>query len=76
MTKENKYHFGREIIFNLRSCHAINEKVYLHWIDKLQKDEDGECITKTQLQAAINWWSKNGHFNIDHLLRVLEAKNK
>ena len=39
MAEENKYHFGREIIFNLRSCNAINEKVYLHWIDKLQKDE-------------------------------------
>ena len=38
-TEENKYHFAREIIFNLRSCHAISEKVYLHWIDKLIKDE-------------------------------------
>lgn len=37
--EENKYHFAREVIFNLRSCHAITQKVYLHWIDKLNKDE-------------------------------------
>lgn len=36
---ENKYHFGREIIYNLRSCHAISNEVYLHWLDKLNKEE-------------------------------------
>ena len=39
MDEENKYHFAREIIFNLRVCKAISEKVYLHWVDKLIKDE-------------------------------------
>jgi hypothetical protein len=37
--EENKYHFAREVIFNLRSCHAISYEVYLHWIDKLNNDE-------------------------------------
>jgi hypothetical protein len=37
--EENKYHFAREVIFNLRSCHAISNEVYLHWIDKLNNDE-------------------------------------
>ena len=39
MEEENKYHFAREIIFNLRACQAITDKVYLHWIDKLIEDE-------------------------------------
>ena len=39
LNNENKYHFGREIIYNLRSCHAISNEVYLHWIDKLIKEE-------------------------------------
>ncbi len=38
--EENKYHFAREIIFNLRACKAISAKVYLHWIDKLIYDEN------------------------------------
>lgn len=33
-------------------------------------------MTPTQLQAAQNWWNNNGHFNLDLLIRVLEAKNK
>jgi hypothetical protein len=37
--EESKYHFAREIIFELRACKAISDKVYLHWIDKLIKDE-------------------------------------
>jgi len=37
--EENKYHFAREVIFNLRSCHAVSNEVYLHWIDKLNNDE-------------------------------------
>lgn len=36
---ENKYHFAREVLFNLRSCYAISDTVYLHWIDKLISDE-------------------------------------
>lgn len=40
MEEENKYHFAREIIFNLRACKAITDKVYLHWIDKLIEDEN------------------------------------
>ena len=40
VTDKNKYHFAREIIFELRACRAISEKVYLHWIYKLTKDEN------------------------------------
>jgi hypothetical protein len=40
MEEENKYHFAREIIFNLKACKAITDKVYLHWIDKLTEDEN------------------------------------
>lgn len=36
---DNKYNYGREIIFNLRSCHAINEQVYLHWLNKIDEEE-------------------------------------
>ena len=45
-TEENKYWFAREIIFNLRACRAISEKVYLHWIDKLIEDEKQAVINK------------------------------
>lgn len=37
--RESKHHFAREIFFTLKSCQAISEKVYLHWIDKLILDE-------------------------------------
>ena len=40
MEEENKYQFAREIIFNLRACRAITDKVYLHWVDKLIEDEN------------------------------------
>ena len=36
---DNKYNYGREIIFNLRSCQAISPEVYLHWIDKIDNEE-------------------------------------
>lgn len=42
--EENKYYFAREIIITLRACKAINEKVYLHWLDKLNKDEKDESV--------------------------------
>lgn len=42
VTGKNKYHFAREIIFELRACRGISEKVYLHWIDKLIQDEKQE----------------------------------
>jgi len=38
-TEESKYHYGREIIFNLRSCYAITPEVYLHWLDKINEEE-------------------------------------
>lgn len=37
--KDNKYNYGREIIFELRACHAISAEVYLHWLDKIDKEE-------------------------------------
>lgn len=58
MEKQNKYHFAREIIFNLRSCHAINERVYLHWIDKLIKDEDidyARCSTELKEKEVLSF---------------------
>jgi len=45
-TEESKYHFAREVIFNLRSCQAISEAVYMHWIDKLLKDEESYAALK------------------------------
>lgn len=33
-------------------------------------------MTLTQLKAAQKWWNNNGHFNLDLLLKILEAKNK
>ena len=46
---ENKYHFAREVIYELRTCHAITEKVYLHWLDKLIEDErDDEELKKVE----------------------------
>lgn len=42
MDDENKYHFAREVLFSLRAARAINEKVYLHWVDKLNQDEKNE----------------------------------
>jgi hypothetical protein len=48
-TEENKYHFAREIIFNLRSTRAISDKVYLYWVDKLIEDEK---ISKNTVDLA------------------------
>ena len=39
MDNESKYHYGREIICTLRSCTAISERVYLHWLDKINDEE-------------------------------------
>lgn len=33
-------------------------------------------MTLTQLKVAQNWWNHNGHFNLDLLLKILDAKNK
>ena len=65
MDEENKYHFAREIIFNLRACKAITDKVYLHWIDKLIEDEKkakkneslhlvSGCFTADDMEEAYN----------------------
>ena len=35
----NKYNYGREIIFELRACHAISAEVYMHWLEKIDKEE-------------------------------------
>ena len=62
-TEENKYHFAREVIFNLRTCHAITPEVYNHWIDKLIEDDNkakdndvlgdvSETFTKGELRDA------------------------
>ena len=36
---DNKYNYGREIIFELRACHAISAEVYMHWLEKIDKEE-------------------------------------
>lgn len=48
----NKYHFSIEIIFTLRSCKAITESVYLHWIDKLTKDEM-EALSQRDVSGCV-----------------------
>ena len=35
----DKYTYAREIIYSLRTCNAITDKVYQHWLDKINKDE-------------------------------------
>jgi len=44
--KENKYYYAREVIINLRSCHAITAEVYIHWLDKLNAEEKQASITR------------------------------
>ena len=43
--EENKYYFARELIFELRATKAISEKVYLHYVDKLIKDEKNHGVS-------------------------------
>jgi hypothetical protein len=38
--EDNKYKYAREIIFDLRVCQAISPEVYLHWIDKIDNEEE------------------------------------
>jgi len=33
-------------------------------------------MTPTELYEAIKWWRDGGNFNLELLLRILEAKNK
>lgn len=33
-------------------------------------------MTVTQLKAAIQWWNRNGSFNLNHLEKVLIAKGQ
>jgi hypothetical protein len=35
----DKYHYAREIFSNLRTCRAIRAEVYMHWIEKINKEE-------------------------------------
>ncbi len=39
MENDNKYNYAREIMFTLKSCHAITPKVYMHWLDKIDREE-------------------------------------
>lgn len=39
MGGESKQHYARELIFELRARHSITVGVYLHWLDKLNKEE-------------------------------------
>jgi len=38
---EEDYHYfyAREMLFNLRSCGAISAETYLHWLDKVDKEQ-------------------------------------
>ena len=51
MDNESKYHYGREIICTLRSCTAISERVYLHWLDKINKEEKLKSRNKEYVAA-------------------------
>jgi len=35
----NKYHFARNVLFQLRSNHSISNRVYLKWLDALDNEE-------------------------------------
>ena len=45
MDNESKYHYGREIICTLKSCTAISERVYLHWLEKINSEEKLEAAS-------------------------------
>jgi len=70
MEEENKYHFAREIIFNLRSCHAITDKVYLHWIDKLIEDE--KQAKNNESLHLVSHCDKDTKDLIEHTKRVVD----
>jgi len=44
-------HFSKEILFNLRVCHAISAKVYLHWLSKI--DEIQRRKNKDEADAKV-----------------------
>jgi hypothetical protein len=66
--EENKYYFAREIIYQLRVARAIKPNVYLHWIDKLIKDEkealQQPAVRQRTLFDNLKYWficRKKGH---------------
>jgi hypothetical protein len=63
---ENKYHFAREVIFILRSCDAITQKVYLHWIDKLNKDENAVLPKAEVIKSACEYKLSHDAFKSFH----------
>jgi transcriptional regulator with XRE-family HTH domain len=48
----DKYQFSREILFQLRANNSIKDEVYLHWIDKLIKEEGN--LMSEPLNEVIN----------------------
>lgn len=54
---ENKYKYGREIVYNMRSCHAISAAVYLHWLDKIDKEEQ---LTIPIVIESVTCYNCNG----------------
>jgi hypothetical protein len=60
--KDNKYIYGREIIFKLRACHAISVEVYLHWLEKIDKEEQltapVDVEQREQLKGFVDWFNK------------------
>lgn len=77
--EENKYQFAREIIFNLRSYQAIDGKVYMHWVDKLNTEEEAELTNPITPQILIDFgFTKdiNGNHCIDaqtHRLELIQS---
>jgi len=70
MEEENKYHFAREIIFNLRACKQITDVTYIRWIDKLIGEEKqaknndvldlvSGCKLTMHQQGCDKWMVKN-----------------
>ena len=65
--KDNKYSYGREIIFELRACHAISAEVYLHWLEKIDKEE------QLSISRVVG---RSGQLNIEeHQESVIKSLN-
>ena len=56
--KENKYDYAREMLFNLRSCYAIDQKVYLHWLEKIDNEQKLtlQGVSKSVVCGNCNGW--------------------
>jgi len=51
MEHETKYHYAREILYELKVCRAITADVYLLWLDKIDDDENNNATKPEDLEG-------------------------